>query len=286
MLVRKSGLLARLEISLVYIFLLFMMIATVFPIVWNIATSFKAEIDTIAYPPKVLFKPTIKAYSTLLSYSKYSGIYFWYYASGSVVVGLLTMIGTLIFSYPAAYSIARFQFRGRRKILFILIGTRMLPPLAMMVPLYLFITRIGLFDTYLGLTLTYLSISLPFSTWLLIGFIQNIPIEIEEAAFVDGCSKIQTLIKIVIPLTAPGLFVTGFLAFLLAWNDFVLASVLTMDNTRTLTILGYMFISSWEDGSLIAQMAATASLLLIPPILFVVLCQRYLAQGLGLGAIK
>ena len=284
--IRKHAVVGHVSAALTYAFLGLASLMSVFPILWIVSSAFKDKMHVLSYPPTFVFSPTLDAFRAVFSYPKGSGVYFWHFFQDSVVVSLLTAVGVILISFPAAYSIARLRFHGRSTSLFIILATRMVPPIAMLVPLYLFASNIGIHDKYLALVITYLAIGTPLATWILVGFIQNVDVEIEEAAFLDGCTKFQMFIRILLPLVAPGIVVVSFIAFLLAWNDYTMASVLTVQRTRTVTILAMMFIAPSEEGNLIAQMGAVATLVMTPPILYIFFAQRYLRSGIGLGSLK
>jgi multiple sugar transport system permease protein len=282
----STGLAARVWIALTYIFLTAVVVIAVFPVLWVVLSSLKSELEMMAYPPRLLISPSMDAYKAVFAYPKGSGVYFWDFFRGSLVVGVSTAIGVLLISYPAAYGIARYRFWGRSGALYTILATRMVPPIAMLVPLYMFMSSLKLFDTYYALILTFTALQCPVATWILLGFVQSVSVEMEEAARIDGCNNAQVILLVLVPLTTQGIAVVSFLSFLLAWNDFAMSSVLTAIDTRTLTLLAMMFISFTEDASMITQMCAVATLVIIPPIIYIFSAQRYLRSGLTLGSLK
>ena len=253
------------------------------PAMWTVLTSVKTELDAIAIPPKLLFQPTLTAYADLLL-GKAFGVEFGRFTLNSVKAAGTTTIITVIVSLCAAYSLARMRFRGRNAAGLLILATRMLPPIATILPLYLFVNMLGLLDTIMSLVLAYSAIGIPLAVWLLRGYILDVPMEVEESALIDGCNRLQTIVRIIIPLILPGLLTVSFLTFLLAWNDFEIMSVLAFERAKTLPVAVTFFIT--QQGIIWPSMTAVATVLLIPPIMFVLLAQRYFVTGLGSGAIR
>jgi multiple sugar transport system permease protein len=233
----------------------------------------------------VIFHPTLESYEMLFVSGHHAmafdmkRLFF-----NSTVVAVVTSIMTLTTSCLAAYSLSRFRFAGRKFLAFLIIATRMLPPIATTVPIFLLMNSLKLVDSHFALIASYTAINIPFAVWMLRGFMDEIPTDLEEAAMIDGCSRLQALVRVTLPLVAPGVAATAVFAFLLAWNDFALALILTNKEAKTLPLIVVSFIT--EEGILWGPMAAAATLILLPPVVFVVLAQRHLARGLTLGAVK
>ena len=253
------------------------------PAGWTVLTSIKTELDAIAIPPKLVFQPTLAAYSDLLL-GRAFGVDFGRFTLTSVKAAGFTTIITVAASLCAAYSLARMRFRGRNAAGLLILATRMLPPIATILPLYLFVNMLGLLDTVMSLVLAYSAIGIPLAVWLLRGYILDVPMEVEESALIDGCNRFQTILRIVIPLILPGLLTVAFLTFLLAWNDFEIMSVLAFERAKTLPVAVTFFIT--QQGIIWPSMTAVATVMLIPPIMFVLLAQKYFVTGLGSGAIR
>lgn len=259
---------------------------SLFPPVWMFLTSFKRGTDTLAYPPKIFFEPTLENFRELFSFTgRYEGHYmFKLYLPNSLIISILSTLFTLIVSTLAAFSIARFNFPGRRIIMFGIICTRMFAPIAMVIPLFILVNKVGMLDTIKALIITYTGINIPFAIWMLKGFIDEIPETLEDAAMVDGCSKFTALIKVTLPLIAPGVAAVGIFTFLLCWNDFQLAFFLVARNAKTLPLQALAFLT--ESGIYWGPMSAYGSLIIIPAISFSYICQKYITRGLTMGAVK
>lgn len=250
-----------------------------FPLYWIFITSLKTPIQALARPPVFWFEPTLTNFSKVIQNPE-----IWsYFGSSSIVAAGSSLLGLLI-GAPTAYVLARFQFRGRGDFGFWLLSTRMTPPVAMLIPFFVMYSRLGLLDTHFGLILAHVMLNLSIVVWLLRGFFAEIPREIEEASAMDGDSYFQTFRRITLPLAMPGLISVGILIFLLSWNEFLFALVLGDSAVRTVPIGLYGFIGyqtiAW------AELSASATLLIIPVIIFILIFQRHLIRGLTMGAYR
>jgi ABC-type glycerol-3-phosphate transport system permease component len=253
---------------------------TLFPIFWITTASLKTERSLYARPPQwLLFSPILDNYRHVLN-----NIPFFQYLTNSLVIAIGTTVGSLVLGVLAGYGFARFQFRGSDAVRFLVLVTRMAPRIVLVVPYYLMMQRLGLLDTYTGLLIAYVSFALPFSIWLLIGFFMDVPLEIEEAAMIDGCTRIGVLLRVVIPIVAPGLVVAAIFAFLVSWNEFLFALILSGVNAKTLPVVIAGF--STDVGPLYGEMSAAAVMVMLPNIVMTVALQRFLVRGLTLGAVK
>lgn len=267
-----------------------------FPLIWTVLTSLKMPLDTVVYPPVVFSKggPTLYAYRQLLFPKSIVGAQMWQkagavpdfnkYLMNSVVVALSTTIFSLVGAALAAYSLSRFRFRGMRAIAFFIVLTRMLPPIALIIPLFVFTVRLGLMDTHAALILPYTAMALPLATWMLKGFLDNVPVELEEAAMIDGCTRLRSLWKVVLPLMAPGLSATAVFSFLTAWNEFPMALMLAPNRAATLPLVAMKFIG--EEGVYWSSVGAAAVIASVPPVVFILFAQKYMIRGLTMGATK
>lgn len=275
----------RLRLAVIYAVLIVGALINVFPIVWSFLTSIKPPTETFAVPPVVFFKPTLESYDLLLvSGTSAMAFDMRQLATNSLVVALGSTLVTMATSVLGAYSLSRFRFAGRKQVAFVIIATRMLPPIATAVPLFLLLNTLHLVDTHVGLIAAYTALNIPFAVWMLRGFMDEIPVDLEQAAMIDGCSRLGALRRVIVPLIAPGVAATSVFSFLLAWNDFALALILTNSNAKTLPLIVMSFIT--EEGILWGPMSAAASLILLPPVLFVIFAHRHLARGLTMGAVK
>jgi multiple sugar transport system permease protein len=213
------------------------------PFFWIVTTSLKGNDDFFAYPPVwIPDQPSLAHYARLFTNS--NGLR---YFSNSLVISSLSMIAALVVSLPTAYSIARWRFGGGFLSVFLLV-LRMLPAIALIIPIYLMYRAIGLTNSYLGLIILYTVTYIPFAVWLMVGFLRDFPVEIEEAAQIDGCSRLGALVRVVVPIVAPGLAVVALFAFIATWNEFLFAIVLTGIETKTMMVLVTSFTTGGTDA--------------------------------------
>jgi multiple sugar transport system permease protein len=248
------------------------------PPVWMLLTSLKPVALTFALPPVWVFSPTLQHYLTVLQRPGFVQI-----LSNTVVVSTVSTAVTLAFGSLAAYSMARFQ-TGGRQLLYTTLIARVLPPVVLGLPFFVLFNRLGLTDTLNGLIVTYGTFALPTVIWIMIPFFEEIPRELEEAAMVDGCSRLAAMWRVTFPLARPGFVVTTVLTFMGAWNQFFFALVLASSKAKTLPLEASSFISDYavEWG----PVSAMACILIIPPVLVVFFLQSRLTRGLSLGGVK
>jgi len=206
------------------------------------------------------------------------------YLPNSIIASVASVAITIPVSLLAAYAVSRFRFRGRKLVAIMILATRMLPPVATTIPLYIFFAGLNLLDTLIALVLVYSTLSVPLATWMFIAYLDEVPREIEEAAQVDGADLKSILLKVIIPLVVPGIAATSIFTFLLSWNDFAIAFFLTKVNAKTLPVHAPVFVTevSIEWG----VMSAFGTFYVIPALLFAIFFSRYLIKGLTLGAVK
>ncbi len=252
---------------------------TLFPIYWITTASFKTELSLYARPPQWLFSPILENYRLVLT-----NIPFAHYLANSLVIAIGTTIGSIVLGTLAGYGFARFRFRASAAVRFLVLVTRMAPRMVLVVPYYLMMQRLGLLDTYTGLVIAYVSFALPFSIWLLIGFFVDVPLEVEEAGLIDGCTPLGVLLRIVIPIAAPGLVVAAIFAFLASWNEFLFALILSGVEAKTLPVV--IAGLNTDAGPLYGEMSAAAVMVMLPNVAMTLVLQRYLVKGLTLGAVK
>ena len=263
-------------VAVSFVFLL----AWVLPILWSVLNSLKSERDVLAYPPKLIFSPTLDAYRDVLFGAASILPNLW----SSFVISIGTTVLTMVMAVPAAYALARLRVPGKRFAGFYILATQMLPPVGIIIPYFLILRHIGWMDTYQGIILIYLSFSLPFAIWLLVSYFEDIPLEMEEAAYVDGASRLTTLWRIIIPQARGGIAVTVVFVFLNAWNEFLFAVVLSGNTVRPVTIAMFNFVS--VEQTLWAKLAAVSVLAMLPVIVLGVIAQKHIVKGLTLGAVK
>jgi multiple sugar transport system permease protein len=252
---------------------------TLFPIYWIATASLKTELALYARPPQWLFSPILDNYRRVLT-----SIAFFQYLTNSLIVAVGTTVGSLVLGTLAGYGFARFPFRGSEAVRFLVLVTRMAPRMVLVVPYYLLMQRLGLLDTYTGLLIAYVSFALPFSIWLLIGFFVDVPLEVEEAAMIDGCGRLGLLLRVVVPIVTPGLAVAAIFAFLVSWNEFLFALILSGVEAKTLPVV--IAGLTTDVGPLYGEMSAAAVMVMLPNIVMTLGLQRYVVRGLTLGAVK
>ncbi len=254
-----------------------------FPVMWMFLTSFKTEAEYFAYPP--VFIPedfSLRNYFNAMAFPPdgrggLQGL------RDSLIIALSTALVALIIGAPAAYSLARFRIGGEN-LSFWILSTRMFPPVASALPLFLIFKNLRLLDTHMALIIANTIFNLPFVIWLLKGFFEELPAEIEESALIDGCTYWGSFARIALPLVAPGLMVTALFSFIFAWNEFMFALLLTRRSVRTLTIIVPSLVGGHEI--LWGEIAAIGVIAIIPGVLLSIMLQRYLIRGLTLGAVK
>lgn len=252
-----------------------------FPFLWMVTTSLKGNEDYFSFPPVwIPTEPSLVHYKAL--FSRGNG---WLYFKNSLTVSIMSMACALLFSVPTAYSVARFRFGGKLFSNFLLL-LRTMPAIALVIPIYVLYREARLSNNYLGLVLLYTVFYIPFAVWLLIGFIRDVPKEIEEAALIDGCSYFQALIRVVLPIIVPGLAVVALFAFITTWNEFLFAVLLTGAETKTMMVLVSSYTSGSPTDTFFGEASASVVLGILPAFLVAFALQRYLVKGLSLGAVK
>jgi multiple sugar transport system permease protein len=251
---------------------------SIFPIFYLLLLSIKPAQLTFD-PGSWVFEPTLENYEAVLE-----GGDFVHYMLNSMTVSFFTMLIALALGSLAAYGFARFKFRGRFWLRMSMLIPQMLPPITIIVPLYVLFMNLDLLDSRRGLVISYLTFTLPLATWMMTGFFEDVPVELEESAMVDGATRLGALFRVSLPIVAPGLAATAVLSFIYSWNEFLYAVILTGRESRTLpvTITSYMT----NKAILWGRIAAAGSIVLIPVLVFAMLTQRYLVRGLAGGAVK
>jgi ABC-type glycerol-3-phosphate transport system permease component len=229
----------------------------VFPVLWALLTSFKTERDVLAYPPVLLFTPTLDNYRAVISGPQSILPNLW----SSMVVSCMATVITMLFAVPAAYAMARLRFAGKRATGFYVLATQMLPPVGLIIPYYLVLQKIGGLDTYSGMTAVYLTLSMPFAIWLMVSYFEDIAFEMEEAALLDRAGRLRTL-----------------------WYEFLFPVVLAGNTVRPVTVAMFNFIS--VEQTQWARLAAAAMLAMAPVIVIGLAAQRHIVKGLTVGAVK
>jgi N,N'-diacetylchitobiose transport system permease protein len=276
---RRSQRLRRMGWNVVGLALL---VVLVFPVYWMVTTAFKPEDDINALKPTwIPIHPTIKHFTDAMHRP-----YFWDAVVNSLIVVAVTVALSMVLAFLAAVALAKFRFSGRKLFIVLMIGILMLPQVGLIIPLYVVLARYHLVNALTGVTITYMTFVLPFAVWTLRGFILGIPKELEEAAMVDGSSRLGAFTRILLPLVAPGLVATSLFVFITAWNEYIFANVLLQDQSKqTLTVwLSYFYGTSRQTDW--GGLMAASTLVAIPVVAFFLMVQRKIAFGLTAGAVK
>lgn len=266
-------------LAILIVFLLVFM----FPVVWMFLTSFKTEQEYFSYPP--VFLPgdfSLRNYVNAMAFPPdgrggLQGL------RDSLIIAISTTIASVVMGALAAYSLSRFN-TGGENFSFWILSTRMMPPIAAALPLFLIFKQLRLLDTHLALIIANTIFNLPFVVWLLKGFFDDLPAEMEEAALIEGCSPWGAFWRIALPLVAPGIVAVSLFSFIFAWNEFMFALLFTRRSVRTLTIIVPSLVGGHEI--LWGEIAAIGMVAILPGIVLSLLLQRYLVRGLSMGAIK
>ena len=251
------------------------------PFVWQFSTSFQEDKALTAATPRFWPSPgTLEHY-----YNVFATKHFQLYVLNSVIVAGLTTLGCLVIGALAAFALSRLKIRQRFGLLIVILAVSMFPQIALVGPLYLLAADLGLLDTYAGLVITYVALGLPLVTWVLFGYFETLPREIDEAARMDGIGTIGLLVRIIVPLSTPALVTTGLLGFIAAWNEFMFALAFTSNIEHQTIPVGIanftnLYYVPWGD------IAAASVVVTVPLILLVLVFQRHIIEGLTQGAVK
>jgi len=253
----------------------------IFPVYWMVSTAFKPGRDILRFDPKLLPSPfTLANFADAVARP-----FFWTSVRSSLIVVLTVVVISLLLAFTAAVGVARFGFRGRRAFLVMILVVQMVPLTALVIPVFLLMDGLDAVDTLASVIVTYLAFIVPFMVWTLRGFVANIPVELEEAAMIDGCTRAGAFMRVVFPLCAPGLVATAIFAFIQSWNDYIVAYVLLRSpDHQTLTVWLASFTTN--RGTDWGPLMAGATLTSVPVVTFFLLVQRYVTSGLTAGAVK
>ena len=249
-----------------------------FPFLWLLMTSLKQPIEAFSLPPTWIFAPTLENFVDVMEVGFLRS--YW----NNIVVGLMTTVASLVLGVPAAYSLVRANFRGQHFMGFWILLSRLAPPVAFVIPMYVVFRTLGLIDTYLGLTISYLTQSLPFVVWIMTGYFKGVPVEIEEASLIDGCTRVGTLMRIVIPLSLPGLATAAIFSLMMAWSQYFFPLILGGRNTITAPVMVTSFVTF--EGPNWGKLAAAGLLVVAPVLIFTFVAHKGIIRGLTGGALK
>lgn len=249
-----------------------------FPVLWMVITAFKNEVDASTDTPKIFFKPTLDQFRNVFDGG------FWPYVGNSVFATTVSTILVLLLAIPAAYALSIRPVEKTQDALFFFISTKMLPVVAVILPLYIITQRIGLLDNVWALVILYTSMNLPIAVWMLRSFMIEVPGEVLEAAEVDGAGLMDSFRQVLLPMITPGIAATALICVIFAWNEFFFAVNLTASRAGTVPVFLVGFITS--EGLFFAQLAAAATMAALPVVIAGWIAQKQLVRGLSMGAIK
>ena len=269
-----------------WVFLAVLLIFAVAPMIWMLITSFKSQFAALKYPPEFIPQnPNLEQYERLLSPKNDVGRQFLRYMLNSIFVSTATTIFGVAVAVPAAYAFARFKFPGRQALFFSVLFRNMFPAVVFLMPLFIMMRWMGLVNTYSSLIITYLTFGLPLSIWLLKGFYDNIPVELEQAARMDGCTRFQAFYMVVMPLSAPGIIATAIYSFITAWNEYVYALTFLNDDEKLTLPVGLQrffteYATNWPG------LMAASFIMSVPVVVMFLVLQKYFVRALTEGAVK
>lgn len=267
---------------LTYFFIIMFLFIFIFPIYWMFIASLKDNSVLMRLPPQ--FYPT---FSTLGSYKDiFNNAKYMRYIGNSLIVASITVVINLLFSIFAGYSLSRFRYPGRKTIMTVILSARVFPTVVILISLYEFFSKFKLMNSYMGLALADVAMSLPLSVWMLKSFCDGIPRSLDEAACVDGCGRFRTMIEIIVPLLTPGILAIGIYAFLMSWDDYLLALVIMTKTPKKTLPVGISESFLGEFGFDYAGMMAISVVASLPVLLLFLILQKYMVAGLTGGAVK
>ncbi len=248
-----------------------------FPLLWMVLCSFKP--DTEMYTTVFRFHPTTANYSAVLIGTDYFKAFY-----QNFVVSAFAVLITIVAGVPVAYALARYQFKSKESVAFTILSFKFAPEILVCLPVFLIFQKIGLYDTYFGLIWVYQLVTMPLLIWVLRGYFEDISVEIEQAAQLDGYKWYEIFLKTLVPLVKPGLVSVGLLAFIFAWNDFTFPLILSGSNIQTITITSLRYLAS--DTVHYGQVAVASTIAVLPEVIGCLFIQKHLVRGLSFGAVK
>lgn len=270
----------------VFLYAAYIVILAVFlgPLLWVISLSLKTRAEVLAYPPRLI--PEVIAWENYLLIWTSTRVPL--YLSNSAKLTFFSVLGGLFISVPSAYAYSRFRFRGRTVSLFALLTFQMISPLVVAIPLYRYFNQLGLLDTHFSVILVFITVQIPFTVWLLKGFFDSIPLELDDAARIDGCGRVQSLLLVTLPLAAPGVFAAMVFNVISAWSQFIVPYIMLSDTSLFPVSVGILFFqASQMEGELTAHMLAAAAVVaMMPALLIFAFLQRFVVSLMVAGAVK
>lgn len=269
---------SRIVYAVISVFLCVIVLA---PLLYIFSFSIKSTSDITRNT--AFFRPTLDNFRAIFSDSN-GYMSFTKCLKNSVLSTLISVSAALAISCLSAYALSRLNVRCKTAINYAILGMRMIPPIAIVVPLYMIWQKIGIYDSQIGIIMPFIALNIPLSTWLLQGFFKGLPQNLEEAAEIDGCTRFQSFYKIILPLAAPGIAATSIFSFSLSWNDLTIPMALTMTKSPTLPVLAAQV--KTDDGIMWGQLGAYAVLMMVPMIIFTACVSKNLVKGMASGAVK
>jgi len=268
----------RLSLIFMHAILIVACLVILFPLLWILRTSFAHRVIAYQIPPKWFFTPTFENYIIIFKEEPFQ-LFF----SNSLIIALSSTLVCLIIGAPAAFSYSRFR-TGGNALRVSMLATQMLPAITLVIPFFLIFKSIGLYNTRIGLVITYVTFNIPFIVWIMIGFFQGIPKELDDSAMVDGCTRFSAFLRIILPISLPGMLSAGVFSFVLSWNEFLFALILTGKNSKTLPVAVSGLIT--QQGTQIGAVSAAVMLIILPMILLYFGFRTFLIKGIVAGAVK
>ncbi len=259
--------------------LLLIILFCVFPFYWMVTTSLKTQVVALSTPPVWAFEPTFSNYTTVLFDEKVGASLI-----NSLIVAVCTTALALLLGTPAAFALARFEFRGKRDLWFWFITNRMVSPIVLALPFFLIVRSFKMLDTHIALILIYLTFNLPIVIWICTDQFRSIPKDLDEAAVLDGAGPLRVFWKICLPLAAPGVAVSAIFSFIFSWNELMFALVLTRNAAKTAPAMAVGFMEGYNLPY--GKIMATSTLIVIPVVIFALIASKQLVRGLTMGAVK
>ncbi|MCX7644364.1 MAG: carbohydrate ABC transporter permease [Rhodobacteraceae bacterium] len=251
----------------------------IFPFYWMVTTSLKTQAVALQSPPAWLFTPTLRNYTEVL-FSDNVGVSL----VNSLIVAVSTTVLAVVLGCPAAYALARFEFRAKKELWFWFITNRFVSPVVLAFPVFLIAREVGLRDTHIALILMYLTFTLPIVIWICTDQFRSIPFELDEAAMLEGASQWRIFRSICLPLAMPGVAVSAILSFIFSWNELLFAYILAPKNAKTAPAMAVTFMEGYDVPY--GKIMATSTLIVVPVLIFALLASRHLVRGLTMGAVK
>ena len=261
---------------LFYIGIIILIIPPIFVFVWMIMTGLKTGVQNIEYPPLFVFTPTLENFKAVFQQHNFAQ-----YLVNSTIIAVSATLISLLVGLPAAYSIVRYR---QNKLSIGILVARMTPFISYLLPWYIVFRQLGLIDTFTAMVMTHLIITLPMVIWLMIAFFENVPKDLEESAFIDGCTRTETFLRITIPLSMNGIFTAAIISFIFSWNQFLFSLILSGPRTRTVPVAVYNFMSYGKIDW--GGIGAAATIIVLPVLLFAFFVRKKLVEGLTAGALK